>query len=219
LQGLTGVLTVSERSADKVREALAHEWADLIRPELQHTAMTILLPVVEGKPKDLWVTARAMRGGLSFGERFSFRNLSQEIIRFFQENGWDSFESVRPPTYARELLVRPNWFQTPAAVAADQNEARMAHLREVDRIYAERKEAKDHAQRRRRQFEMDQTTMTGTAAERAAAERARKAAFGFTAAVRTTQSSPKPPPAATDVRGLEFHPGYGWFIRTPEQGE
>jgi hypothetical protein len=150
LTGATGVWSFSERSADAVLGCVAHEMADLKMPELANVATTVMMPATEGNA-DIWVTAHALRGDLSYGERWHKSELLQRALKWFQEvGGFENLDASRRPTWARDLLLRPNWFQTPAAVASEKEKARMAHLAEVQARYEGAKKAKDPIERSRR---------------------------------------------------------------------
>lgn len=99
LPGLTGRFTFSERGADQVRAAIAHEPADLARPELANVSMTVLQPPSRRATQLCYV--RRPGQPLPPGQpRFRDR-------RLFSRMCWASFDQLERPSFARELLARP----------------------------------------------------------------------------------------------------------------
>jgi hypothetical protein len=214
--GFWGEFTYSQRGADKIREALAHRMEDIHHPALAHVSMTILLPVVEND-QSLWGISMAMGGQIVHGgadTRFRKPDLGQQVAGWFRAMGFENLERLGAATHPCELLLRPTWFQVPARIASEQEQARRAHLAEIERQYAERRKAADPTERRRRQTAEDLAAMTGTPEQRAAAEAVRKAKYGVPAAVKIVPTGPAPR-KSEHPEDLRFFPGYGWVVGNP----
>jgi hypothetical protein len=139
--------------------------------------------------------------------------LGNEIVRYYTTIGWKSIEDKLRPEFARELLVRPQWFISKIVSVSDADaEAKRAQREAVEKAYQEGRcggyVGKQRAQRAR-QFEMDEAARKGGNA----GEEARKAQFGFGAAVKITPAPPVPKPAER----LEPLVGGGWTLIQQEQ--